>query len=498
MEWSSETPSNHDEQVEQRLASLLDENRRLSEQIKRLVRTEHELYQFQGQLDEQIRIYRHLYEVGKKFNATLDLGELLQIATRFVLYQLNFERCVALLHDPETNTFYVEAHDGYYDEASQARVTGLRFSVNDSVFALILADQERVICTEGCDQDYLLGLGQVLEMAEYVAFPLGGEPQQPVGLIIAGNTASSAAHQPQIQADSEFVVGLANLVSQVATAIRMRREIQAREQRLKQEAYARERIEQELHVARRIQQASLPKEVPTLEGWRISPVYLPAREVGGDFYDFHLLSEGRLGLVVGDATGKGIPAALVMSTTCGMLQVTAQALGSSSPGEVLERVNETLVDRIPSNMFVTCFYAILDPKSGSLLYANAGHDPPYVRRGGECEELRARGMPLGLMPGMSYEEKEFELDAGDDALFYSDGLVEAHDPMGVMFGFPRLRELVAELGEKEGSLVDLLLEELFRFVGEGWEQEDDITLLAIRRSLSLDRASENAANSELR
>jgi serine phosphatase RsbU (regulator of sigma subunit) len=498
MERSPEASGKHDELIEQRFAALQDENRRLSEQIKRLVRTEHELYQFQGQLDDQIRIYRHLYEVGKKFNATLDLGELLQIATQFVLYQLNFERCVALMYDPETNAFYVEAHDGYYDEASQARVTGLRFSVNDPVFALILADQERVICTKGCDQDYLLALGQALRMAEYVAFPLGGEPQQPVGLLIAGNSANSAAHQPQIQADSEFVVGLANLVSQVATAIRMRREIQAREQRLKQEAYARERIEQELHVARRIQQASLPKEVPTLEGWNISPFYLPAREVGGDFYDFHLLSEGRLGLVVGDATGKGVPAALVMSTTCGMLQVTAQALGSSSPGEVLERVNETLVDRIPPNMFVTCFYAILEPKSGSLLYANAGHDPPYVRRGGECEELRARGMPLGLMPGMSYEEKEFELDAGEDAFFYSDGLVEAHDPMGEMFGFPRLRELVAELGEKEGSLVDLLLEELFRFVGEGWEQEDDITLLALRRSLSLDRASESAANSELR
>jgi serine phosphatase RsbU (regulator of sigma subunit) len=266
----------------------------------------------------------------------------------------------------------------------------------------------------------------------------------------------------------------------------MKREIQAREQRLKQEAHARERIEQELHVARLIQQASLPKEVPTLEGWQISPFYQPAREVGGDFYDFHLLSEGRLGLVVGDATGKGVPAALVMSTICGMLQVTAQALGSSSPGEVLERVNETLVDRIPPNMFVTCFYAILNPNSGALVYANAGHDLPYVRRrSGECEELRARGMPLGLMPGMGYEEKEIELDAGEDAFFYSDGLVEAHDPGGEMFGFPRLQELVAEHGEKEGSLVDLLLEELFRFVGEGWEQEDDITLLALRRSVSL-------------
>jgi serine phosphatase RsbU (regulator of sigma subunit)/predicted ester cyclase len=255
-----------------------------------------------------------------------------------------------------------------------------------------------------------------------------------------------------------------------------------RRQRLEQERIERERVEQEMRVARRIQQASLPKEVPTLEGWQITPHYQPAREVGGDFYDFHLLSEGHVGLVVGDATGKGVPAALVMSTTCGMLQLAAQALDSSSPGEVFERVNETLLARIPSNMFVTCFYAILEPQSGSLTYANAGHDLPYLhRRNGDAEELRVRGMPLGVMPGMSYEENETDLVPGESVLFYSDGLVEAHDPKGEMFGFPRLRALIAEYGD-EGSLGDILLEELYSFVGEGWEQEDDITLLTLRRS----------------
>jgi serine phosphatase RsbU (regulator of sigma subunit)/ketosteroid isomerase-like protein len=252
---------------------------------------------------------------------------------------------------------------------------------------------------------------------------------------------------------------------------------------LAQEVRERERIEQDLRVARTIQQASLPKEVPQLEGWQIAPFYRPAREVGGDFYDFHFLSEGRLGLVTGDATGKGVPAALVMSTTCGMLQLAAQVLDSSSPGEVLSRVNETLLARIPLNTFVTCFYAILDPGSGTLRYANAGHDPPYLWHGGCCEELRARGMPLGLMPGMSYEEGEVSLREGESVLFYSDGLVEAHDPKGEMFGFPRLRAYVAEHGE-ERSLGDLLLEELFSFVGEGWEQEDDITLLTLKRSTS--------------
>jgi serine phosphatase RsbU (regulator of sigma subunit)/predicted ester cyclase len=249
---------------------------------------------------------------------------------------------------------------------------------------------------------------------------------------------------------------------------------------LEQEVRKRERVEHDLSVARSIQQASLPKDVPTLEGWQISPYYQPAREVGGDFYDFHLLPEGRLGLVVGDATGKGVPAALVMSTTCGMLRLAAQS--HSSPAEMLQGVNEVLFPNIPTNMFVTCFYAILEPNSGRLSYANAGHDLPYLHRNGEAEELRARGMPLGLMPGMRYEEKETIVHSGQAALLYSDGLVEAHDPEGAMFGFPRLRTLIAERAEEERPLGEVLLEELYSFTGEGWEQEDDITLLTLKRS----------------
>ena len=250
------------------------------------------------------------------------------------------------------------------------------------------------------------------------------------------------------------------------------------------EVRMRERVEQELRVARSIQQASLPKEVPTLENWQITPYYQPAREVGGDFYDLFELEDGHVTVVMGDAAGKGIPAALVVSATSSVLRAVAQALGSSSPSEVLAQVNETLFARIPPNMFVTCFYAILDPKNGSMNYANAGHDLPYLWHGGDCEELRARGMPLGLMAGMSYEQKEIELDAGEGVLFYSDGLVEAHDATGEMFGFPRLRDLIAEHDDKR-ALGDFLLGDLYSFVGEGWEQEDDITLLTLRRSASL-------------
>jgi serine phosphatase RsbU (regulator of sigma subunit) len=248
-----------------------------------------------------------------------------------------------------------------------------------------------------------------------------------------------------------------------------------------EEAQERERIEQELRVARLIQQTLLPKSVPGLPGYDVAAYYRPAREVGGDFYDFLELEDGRLGLVVGDATGHGVPAALMMANTQSVLRAVAQR-GGSEPGRILAEVNEVLRSYIPPSMFVTCFYAILDPRSGALRYANAGHDLPYLWHGGDCEELRARGMPLGLMPGMSYEEKEMVLDTGEGVLFYSDGLVEAHNPEGEMFSFPRLRALIAQHGEEERALRDVLMEELHSFTGEEWEQEDDITLVTLQRS----------------
>ncbi len=247
-----------------------------------------------------------------------------------------------------------------------------------------------------------------------------------------------------------------------------------------QEAQERERIEQELRVARLIQHTLLPKSAPELEGHHIAVYYQPAREVGGDFYDFLDLEDGRLGLIVGDVSGKGVPAAIVMAITRTMLRA-AYRLGSPAPGEILEQVNNILYKDIPPNMFVTCLAALLDSRSGRLHYANAGHDLPYLRHAdGGSEELRATGMPLGLMPNMSYEQKEITLEPGESVLLYSDGLVEAHDPQREMFGFPRMQGFVGAHPDA-ATLIDSLLAELERFTGEEWEQEDDITLLTLKR-----------------
>src|SRR5215216_2625528 len=246
-----------------------------------------------------------------------------------------------------------------------------------------------------------------------------------------------------------------------------------------QEAQERQRIEQELRVARLIQHTLLPKSLPELEGHQIAVYYQPAREVGGDFYDFLDLPDGRLGLIVGDVSGKGVPAAIVMAITRTMLR-SAYRMGSPAPGEILEQVNNILYRDIPANMFVTCLAALLDSRSGRLHYANAGHDPPYVRHADGVGRLRARGMPLGLMPNMSYEQKEITLEPGESVLLYSDGLVEAHDPRREMFGFPRLQGFVGAHSDA-ATLIDSLLAELERFTGEEWEQEDDITLLTLQR-----------------
>jgi len=293
-----------------------------------------------------------------------------------------------------------------------------------------------------------------------------------IGLLNLGPRLS----QQEYSADDRKL--LSDLATQTAPAVRVAQLVRQQQQ----EAKERERIEQELKVARLIQQTLLPKALPELPGYDVAAYYQPAREVGGDFYDFLDLEDGRFGLVVGDVTDKGVPAALVMATTRTMLRAAAQRL--DTPGEVLRRVNDVLVQEIPPNMFVTCLYAILDTQSGRLVYANAGHDLPYRRRAGRsdgAEELRARGMPLGLMPGMGYEEKEIVLERGESVLFYSDGLVEAHDPRREMFGFPRLQGLVGAQRSGGSPLISFLLSELRRFTGEDWEQEDDITLVTLDR-----------------
>ena len=283
---------------------------------------------------------------------------------------------------------------------------------------------------------------------------------------------------------------LNDLAGHAAPAVRVAQLVREQEAEVRQ----RERIEQELRVAQLIQQQFLPQELPDLPGWQVAAYYGPAREVGGDFYDFIRLPDDQVGIVVGDVTDKGVPAALVMATTHSILRAEAPRL--IAPSAVLTRANELLVDEMPAHMFVTCLYAVLNPATGQLRYANAGHNVPYVSTEAGVTELRATGMPLGLLPEMEYEEKEATLAPGDTVLLHSDGLAEAHNPQREMFGFPRVASLTGEASDGE-VLIDRLLKELQEFVGPDLDQEDDITLVTLGRRAAGGGSAPGAAERRL-
>jgi len=288
-----------------------------------------------------------------------------------------------------------------------------------------------------------------------------------VGLVALGPRLSERTYS---RTDRRLLDSLARYAAPALRLGQLMREQEA-------EARERERIEQELHVAQLIQQQFLPAELPELGGWHVAAFYRPARTVGGDFYDIIELADGRIMVVAGDVTDKGVPAALVMASTHALLRSTAAV--SASPGATLRRVNDLLIPQIPLNMFVTCLVMVIDVETGRTQFANAGHNLPFVRRGDEVIRLEARGMPLGLMPGSRYDEIETVIEPGDIVLLYSDGITEQHDAAGEMFGFDRTRELVA--GSASGDeLVDRSVQALGAFAA-GVEQEDDITLVTLHR-----------------
>lgn len=248
---------------------------------------------------------------------------------------------------------------------------------------------------------------------------------------------------------------------------------------------AQEKLKHELDMARQIQESLLPKDLPQIHGWRLAAHWEPARAVSGDFYDFIPLPDNRLGIVVGDVTDKGVPAALVMATTHSILHAVVNSAiaidGGSSPGWMLSQMNNVLQPDMPNYMFVTCIISILDPKTGRLRFATAGHPPPFYRSQQGVIEPKAKGMPLGLLPDRVYEDHELTVGEGEDLLFFSDGLIEAQDEARGMFGEERLQKILIEYRGKD--LIPLLLEELSDFTHSKAEPDDDITLVSLDREI---------------
>ncbi len=247
---------------------------------------------------------------------------------------------------------------------------------------------------------------------------------------------------------------------------------------------AQEKMKHELAMARSIQEGLLPKDLPNLVGWQLAAHWEPARAVSGDFYDFLYLPNNRLGIVIGDVTDKGVPAALVMAVTRSVLRAVASSTKPSSkqcpsPGKMLGKMNEVLQPDMPMGMFVTCLFAILESETGCMHYSTAGHPPPYHITEEKVVELPGRGTPLGLLPDRTYADYELYIQPSDRLLFFSDGLIEAHNPTGEMFSETRLNPEMLQLPGSE--IIPRLMQELAHFTGARSEPEDDVTLVTLER-----------------
>ena len=240
-------------------------------------------------------------------------------------------------------------------------------------------------------------------------------------------------------------------------------------------------LRQELDLAGRIQRSVLSAEFPQVDGYGVHALLKPAQEVAGDFYDVMRLDGGRVGLVIADVSGKGVPAALLMMATRTLLR--GAAIGLGEPARVLSEVNSLMCRNNPDSMFVTVFFCVLDPVSGVVTYANAGHPAPLlVRADGSVAPLEsAENLVMGLLPGAEYELFTLSLEPGDSVFMYTDGVTEAMDGDGEEFGELRLAESLSSAPvESVGGCCARVVEAVREFAGRE-PQSDDITRLAVRR-----------------
>jgi serine phosphatase RsbU (regulator of sigma subunit) len=255
-------------------------------------------------------------------------------------------------------------------------------------------------------------------------------------------------------------------------------------------------LTQEMRVARGIQQGLFPRQYPHIPSFELAAQCQPARETGGDFFDFIELQDGRVGLIIGDVAGKGMPAALLMANIRSTWR--AEARLACGPGEALRRANRSLCRDINSNSFVTCLYAVLDPESRQLCCASAGHPLPLWRRGSQVSEVEVYGLPLGLEPEATYEEVAVTLLPEDTVLLYTDGVTEAINPNRELFGFERLAALLERQGDRPaGALLNLAWSQAQAF-GAEVGQTDDVTLIVLKAHKVATPSSSRPAEPETR
>ena len=400
-------------------------------------------------------------KVGVALLASVTLTETLEQIVSLVFEAVPADRCMVMMSQEENPELKV-AVARLRDRAGDVGEIRISRSVIDEV----VTNGKSVLTSDAQSDPRFMGGTVVLQgVRSVLAVPLG------VGANVFGI----------IYADSPIAEGrFTEDHLKVLTTLASVAAIRVENARLAEKQLEQERLERELQVASEIQQRFQPTAAPQLNGYELQGISFPCYEIGGDYYDFIERANGNLVVALGDVSGKGTAAALLMSSL--HAAVHAQVESHESPVKTIQSINRYLVASIPANRFVTLFYAELDPKNGSLTFLNAGHNPPLiVHSGGTMEQLAAGGLPLGIMADADFREGRTKLQPGDVLVIYSDGVSEAVNPEGEEFGPTRLYEVVARnLDASAAGIRDRIESSLTKFC-QGTPAADDITLVICKR-----------------
>jgi sigma-B regulation protein RsbU (phosphoserine phosphatase) len=415
-------------------------------------RLRQELKEQQFQVNYRIVELESLYDVGLAVAATLDLE---RVSEEILM------RAVSLLDARRGALYVIDDNSRYRLDRTFGGEAAPWFAADNAELRAFLAGDDR---QGAAPADLLPGTRYLLG----VPIEIDSSPR---GLLAVGDKESRRGVGPFPPADRRTLGLFAN---QAATALE--------NARLHLEAIEKERLEREMHLAADIQRQILPREAPPVPGYQLLGWNRPARQIGGDYYDLFVRQDGHVGLVIGDVSGKGMPAALMVSTLHSALHLLLDQAGFGPP--LLERLNRHILESTAANKFITMLLAELDPGTGSLVYLNAGHNPGLLlRREGVVEELGSTGLPIGVLPGSRFQARTLTMRPGDLVCLYTDGITECESAVEEEFGNARLIELLRD--QREGTLPQVLeaLQQAMSRFAAGLPQGDDQTVVLLRREL---------------
>jgi sigma-B regulation protein RsbU (phosphoserine phosphatase) len=403
-----------------------------------------------------------LFRLSQTFNSSLDLDQVLNLVMDEVIAVTGAERGFVTLREVDGSLVFRVARG-----MDQKTIENPQFQISRSVVERV-AQEGQPILTSDAQSDDRLSTRQsvrILRLRSILCVPLKIKDQV-LGVVYVDNRLQAGIFT---EADLNLLTAIA---SSAAVAIE--------NARLYQVAVEKGRLERELQMAREVQSSLLPQETPQIPGWEFAACWRPAREVAGDYYDFVPLSGERLGLVIADVSDKGMPSALFQACTRSV--VRASLSGAPSPSEAIARANRLICADASGGMFVTLFYALLDPKSAEVTYVNAGHNPPllYLAEHDTLTRLLRTGMALGVLEESCFEQQALHLNPGDFVVLYTDGVTDATDAQIEDFGVERLERVILDHRHAPAAeIMEALEQAIQQFTGSG-APFDDIAILVAK------------------